>query len=81
MPLYVRDDEVRRLANLLAQRRNSNVTEALRAALKEALQREEEDLTERRKRLEEILGRFGGPEERPGFSDSDLYDESGTPIL
>jgi len=81
MPLYVRDDEVRDLANRLARHRKSNVTEALRAALKEALEREEEELVERRGRIAAILRRFKGAERRPGFTDRDLYDETGMPIL
>ena len=82
MPLYIRDDGVRDLAQKLAERRRSNVTEAVRSALSEALEREADDLAMRRKRIAAILARFDArPELRPGFTDKDLYDEDGNPVL
>jgi antitoxin VapB len=82
MPLYVRDDEVHEMANRLAQRRQCNVTEAVRAALREALERDEAEIAVRKAAILKILERFDAtPPLRPGFTDKDLYDENGLPIL
>ncbi len=82
MPLYIRDDDVHALANRLAQRRGCTLTDAVRAALQEALERVESERAERLRRTEEILARFdAAPRLRPGFTDRDLYDERGLPIL
>jgi len=48
MPLYIRDDEVRRLADQLAQQRKCYVTEAVRGALNEALGQDRAKLAGRR---------------------------------
>jgi len=82
MPLYIRDDEVRQLADQLAQQRGCNVTEAVRCALIEALRHDCAALAERKHKIMQILSRFDQMDQvRPGMTDSDLYDESGTPIL
>lgn len=82
MPLYIRDDQVRRLAEELARCRGSNVTQAVRSALEEALGREDAVLAARKRDIGRILARFDvTPQVRPGFTDDDLYDETGTPVL
>jgi antitoxin VapB len=82
MPPYARDDDIQELARCLADRRNCTVTEAVRSALREALERDAADIEERRRRAREILARFDAtPRLRPGFTDKDLYDENGLPIL
>ncbi len=82
MPLYIRDDEVRRLADQLAQKRGCNITEAVRSALNEALNHDRALLTERKRDIARLLSRFDQAEQvRPGMTDKDLYDESGMPVL
>jgi antitoxin VapB len=82
MPLYVRDDDVRRLADELAQRRGCNVTEAVRSALNDALDREGALLAGRQRNIRRILARFDAAVQvRPGLTDHGLYDETGTPVL
>ncbi len=82
MPLYIRDDEVKGLADRLAEQRGCNVTEAVRSALKDALKNSELEVAARKAKLQELLARFDtAPQLRPGFTDSDLYDETGDPIL
>jgi len=82
MPLYIRDDEVRHLADQLAKQRGCNVTEAVRRALNEALVHDRAELADRKQEIAQILSRFDQTEQlQPGLTDSDLYDESGMPIL
>ena len=82
MPLYIRDDEVRQLADQLAQQRKCNVTEAVRGALNEALGHDRVKLADRKQDIAQILSRFDQIEPvRPDLTDKDLYDENGMPIL
>jgi hypothetical protein len=82
MPLYIRDDEVRQLANQLAQQRKCNVTEAVREALNEALGHDRAKLADRKQDIAQILSRFDQMEPiRPDLIDKALYDENGMPIL
>ena len=82
MPLYIRDDEVRRLADQLAQSRGCNITEAVRSALREALNHDRARFTERKRDVARLLSRFDRTAQlRPGLTDIDLHDESGTPVL
>ena len=82
MPLYVRDDAARDLAQRLATRRGCTVTEAVRDALREALARDAAEFQRRRDEARKILGELDSlPRLRPGFGDDDLYDEKGMPIL
>lgn len=82
MPLYIRDDDVRALATELARKQHCTLTDAVRSALKDALARIETERAEKLRRTEEILAEFdAAPRLRPGFTDRDLYDENGLPIL
>ena len=82
MPLYIRDDDVHALASRLAERRGCTLTEAVRSALNEALARAEAEREEKLRRTREILARFdAAPRLRPDFTDDDMYDENGLPIL
>ncbi|MFO1036913.1 MAG: type II toxin-antitoxin system VapB family antitoxin [Geminicoccaceae bacterium] len=82
MGLFIRDDEVRVLAKRLAVRRGQTVTEVVRQALKRACEEDEQAVEAKLRALDDIRARVGTmPELRPGFTDNDLYDEDGNPIL
>ena len=82
MGLYIRDEGVRTLARTLAERRATTVTEAVRIALEHELDRDEQRVQEKHARIREILAEFDAePDLAPGFTDKDLYDENGDPIL
>jgi hypothetical protein len=82
MGLYIRDDGVRELATKLAAKERSTITDAVRNALKEKLERHAKEHDERWRVLREIQARMAElPDLRPGFTDKDLYDEDGLPIL
>lgn len=81
MPLYIRDDEVKELADRVAALRRSTVTDAVREALALRLEQLRDDRDERDRKIDEILAKFdAGPDLAPGFTDKDLYDENGDPI-
>ena len=81
MPLYIRDDEVKKLAGQVAALRRSTVTDAVREALALRLKQLEDDREARRRQVDAILAEFdAGPDLAPGFTDKDLYDENGEPI-
>jgi len=82
MPLYIRDDDVRTLATELARKRNCTLTDAVRSALQDALDRIETERTETLRRIDAILAEIdAAPDLRPGFTHDDLYDEEGNPVL
>lgn len=82
MPLYVRDDKVKELADRVAALSRSTVTEAVRVALEHRLKELDAKRIERRRKIDEILRKFDeGPDLAPGFTDKDLYDENGDPVL
>ena len=82
MGLYIRDDGVRELAAKLAAQEQCTLTEAVRNALRQKLERYEFEHDERWRVLREIQDRIAElPDLRPGFTDKDLYDEDGLPIL
>lgn len=76
--MNIKDPEVHRLARVLAHRRGTTATGAVRQALQEALERADGDVAERAKRLLAIGERS---RQRGGTvrSDADLYDEHGLP--
>ena len=78
---YVQDGEIRELAARLAELRNCSVDEAVRDALSETLERERQ-IAEKRARARPVLEEIWAmPRLRENFSDKDLYDENGLPIL
>ena len=82
MPLYVRDDQVKQLADRVAALSRCTVTDAVRTALEHRLRELEDERIERERRIDEILAEFDAePDLAPGFTDKDLYDENGDPIL
>lgn len=74
---YPTDDGDYALARRLAAQRGCTIREAIRAALRETLARDD-----KLRRTEAILAELdAAPALRPGFTDKDLYDENGLPIL
>ena len=81
MPLYVRDDRVKELADRVASLSRCNVTDAVRLSLEGRLRQLEDEQAERHRKIDEILAEFdAGPDLAPGFTDKDLYDENGDPV-
>jgi hypothetical protein len=82
MGLFIRDDAVRELAARLAERRRCTLTDAVREALEEKLSRLDAEYEEKIRKTREIQARVAAlPELRPGFTDADMYDEDGNPVL
>jgi hypothetical protein len=82
MPLYVRDDQVKALADRVAALSRCTVTDAVRTALEQRLRELEDARGARKRRIDEILAEFDAePDLAPGFTDKDLYDDNGDPIL
>lgn len=94
MALNIKDDEIHNMAKELAELQHSSLTEAVRGALRAALDRkrvaEDRETQERFERIMEIAQRFSelpdAPDappvtpERPASDHSWLYDENGLPI-
>lgn len=76
--LNIKDPAVRELAIKLAKRRQTTMTDAIRLALSEALERDERSREGMAERLMEIGRRAAA---KPGIwlTDDDLYDENGLP--
>ena len=82
MPLYVRDDEVKKLADEVAAMRRCSLTKAVREALELQLRQLRDDKDERRRQINEIVRSVQAlPLLDPHFTDKDLYDDNGDPIL
>ena len=82
MGLYIRDDTVRDLATKLATQEGCTITDAVRRAIEDKLHQHAMEHDERWRVLREIQARLAElPDLRPGFTDQDLYDEAGLPIL
>lgn len=78
MPLYIRDEGVRRLATRVAQGLGVTVTDAVRKALERELAELEREEAVRDRRLRVRFARLDAlPRDR--FGDDDMYDESGLP--
>lgn len=81
MPLYIRDEAVKRLASQVATLQRSTVTDAVRDALTLRLKQLQDEHDERSRKIDELLAKFDAePDLAPGFTDKDLYDENGDPI-
>lgn len=78
MPLYIRDEEVRRLAARVAQGLGTNVTDAVRKALQRELAELEREEAVRDRRLRARFARLDALPRRR-FGDEEMYDEVGLP--
>lgn len=80
MPLYIRDNRVRELAQELAARQGKSVTDAVRTALLEAKQKLERERAERDAEARAVLEELRRLRRAPVRED-ELYDEQGQPRL
>lgn len=78
MPLYIRDEGVRRLAARVAQSLGVTVTDAVRKALERELAELEREEAVRDRRLRARFARLDALPRRP-FGDDEMYDELGLP--
>lgn len=76
--MNIKDPEVRELAERLAARRRTTMTDAVRQALAEAIDRDASSRQGMTERLIEI-GRRAAAIPGPYLTDDDLYDERGLP--
>ena len=82
MGLYIRDEGVHRLARELAERERRTLTESVRLALEDRLRSLDDGRDAKMRKLREVQARIAAlPELAPDFTDNDLYDENGDPIL
>ena len=79
MPLYIRDDDVRAMAQRLAEARATTVTDAVRAALRRELDSLDAARAERDHRLRALFEKWRRQEAPRPWGDSDMYDEHGIP--
>ena len=76
--MNIKDPEVRRLAMELAERRHTSMTDAVRQALVETLDREQAKQKGIADRITELAARWRA-EGGTVVSDDELYDEDGLP--
>ena len=77
--MNIKDPEVRELAVRLAARRRTTMTDAVRQALTEAVEREEASRSGMAERLLAIAKRAREVSDEPILTDDDLYDKRGLP--
>lgn len=83
MPLYIRDERIKALAEEVARLQGTTMTEAVRASLAETKRRIVADRDERRARADAALAEFHRMLAKRGkpLDENILYDEQGNPIL
>ena len=82
MHLYIHEDRVKKIATQVATLQRATVTDAVRDALARRLQELQDERDERRRKVDEFLAKLDAePDLAPSFTDKDLYDENGDPIL
>lgn len=79
MPLYIRDDEVGRMAQHLAASRKTTVTEAVRRALARELADLQDERATRDAALRALFATFDTSSAPAPFGDAEMYDERGLP--
>lgn len=81
MGLNIKNEEVQRLARELAAETGETMTSAIQRALEERLERlkRERDVTEKKRRVRELLDSLPPPPPGVTSGHSDLYDEWGLP--
>lgn len=79
MPLYIRDDDVRTMAQRLAEARGTTVTDAVREALRRALAGLDAAEAERDRGARALFAKWAeDPPARP-WTEADMYDKDGVP--
>lgn len=79
MPLYIRDDDVRSMAQRLAEARGTTVTDAVREALRHELAGLEAAEAERDRRLRALFAKWAEDASPHPWTEADMYDEDGIP--
>lgn len=79
MALYIRDDNVRAMAQRLAEKRRTTVTEVVRTALERETREVSEDLALRRERLRQLRAKWRNEPALREWGDEQMYDELGCP--
>lgn len=79
MPLHIRDDDVRAMAQRLAEARSTTVTDAVRAALRRDLDSLDAAQARRDRRLRAHFEKWRHEEAPRPWGDADMYDEHGIP--
>lgn len=79
MPLFVRDEDVRMMAQRLAEARGTTVTAVLREVLRRELASLEAADAERDGRLRALFASWGQEEPGQPWADAAIYDEDGIP--
>lgn len=79
MPLYIRDDDVRAMAQRLAEARRQTVTETVRRALARELAELEAETEKRESRLLGLFARWRAGQVGRDWGDAELYDAQGLP--
>jgi antitoxin VapB len=77
--MNIKDPEVRELAAELARRRGTSMTNAVRQALLEAVQRERNERDAYVERMTELARQTKDASKLPILTDDDLYDHRGLP--
>jgi antitoxin VapB len=77
--MNIKDPEVRELAAELARRRGTSMTDAVRQALLEAVERERKDRDDYVERMTELARQTKDASKYPILTDDDLYDHMGLP--
>lgn len=77
--MNIKDPEVRLLAEELARRRGTSMTEAVRQALLDAVAHERRVRDDYVERMSELARRTKDASKSPLLTDDDLYDHMGLP--
>lgn len=77
--MNIKDPEVHRLAHLLASRRGTSATRAVREALEDALARDRAGRDGMADDLLALATELRARDPRPGIDPDDLYDDRGLP--
>ncbi len=80
MTLYIRDERARTLASELAERQGGTVTEVVRAVLREAKRRLDDERMAKDAAARAVIAELRAMRRRP-VAEEVLYDEKGLPVL
>jgi len=79
MALYIRDDNVRAMAQRLAEKRRTTVTEVVRTALERETREQEDEMERRRLAMQELFAKWEKEPPIQEWGDEQMYDEDGVP--
>jgi hypothetical protein len=79
MPLSIRDDEIRVMAQGLAKARRATVTEVVKRALQRELRTIDGEREWRDRELRRLFAGFDAHPPQQDFDDAEMHDEDGLP--